>query len=313
MSDCELHAPRGRRHHQDHRCARCRRAAAGDRRGLPPIPGSSMLEKRRYRAGAPRHPAPQAHVGAARSRRHVRSDPHGAGERRQRLRRAVPPQRGVQHDVRPRHHRARQGPRGDRDGPGGRGPVDHPHRHPCGARCGARGPEDGGVRRVIFENVPVVRLPSGASRSSWTVSVRPSATSPSAAPTTPTATRPTSECRWQPSQHDRLIEVGRLVKRAVLAADVHRRPGGARPRIPLRRHLHRAACGTGPPQQARVHLRRGGGRPLARRGRASARGRLSFTTRGSCRTARRSSSRASSGRASASPSWAAPRSRAIRP
>ena len=84
--------------------------------GFPPIPGGSMLEKRRYA---------QEHLDTL--RRRLMWEPRGHADmygaivtepvtRRQRLRRAVPAQRGLQHHVRPRHHRPHQGPRGDRDG-----------------------------------------------------------------------------------------------------------------------------------------------------------------------------------------------------
>ena len=123
--------------------------------GLPPVPGDSMLEKRRYA---------QEHLDAL--RRRLMWEPRGHADmygaivtdpvtRGQRLRRAVPAQRGLQHHVRARHHRPHQGPAWR---PAWSPPARarrHPHRHPRGARGGARArTTDGRVRRVAFENVP---------------------------------------------------------------------------------------------------------------------------------------------------------------
>ena len=155
-----------------------------------------------------------------------------------------------------------QGPGRDRDGRRGREPDDHPHRHAGGTRRGARRHTTGGVvRAVTFENVPSFVYRRG-------IEVRLAGIGETVCDIAfggayyAFCDAADLGLSLEPSQHDRLIEVGRLVKARRAGADVDRRPGGARPRVPLRRDLHRPACRPGPPQPARVHLRRGRGRPL---------------------------------------------------
>ena len=91
--------------HQDDRRARRRRAAAAGHRWAAGAGRPDHARKARLVHEASRSPAQVADSGAARPHRHVRRAADRAVVARRAGRRAVHAQRGLEHDVRPRHHR----------------------------------------------------------------------------------------------------------------------------------------------------------------------------------------------------------------
>ena len=132
--------------------------------GYPELVGATLLEKRRDARTRFDHLAPRHDAGAARSCRHVWRHSHHFDAAGRGLRRAVHPSGGLQHHVRPRHHRA--GALGGRYRPCAHGKWCCPFRAGSAVRPdrgrGARAP--GTSPAGIVSQRGVFRRPAGSDR-----------------------------------------------------------------------------------------------------------------------------------------------------